>query len=205
MRRCLILVVLGAIVLAGCGSSSSGSSSPLNAELSYLPSGSPFVLTLETDPGGAAIKGVNALAGRFSFASLGVAALKQKLQQSGINYDADLHPLFGNPVALAVTGPKVSGVSGTDALVVWVTKDAGKLKSLVTKTVPGRASDRDARWRHAVSGQAASGAFALDGATLIAANVRGAGQRSARPPRSRRRDHLSALLAGVRQGCRRTR
>ena len=78
MRRCLILVVLGATVLAGCGSSSSGSSGPLNAELSYIPSGSPFVLTLETDPNGGAIKGVNALAGRFPFASLGEAALKSE-------------------------------------------------------------------------------------------------------------------------------
>ena len=166
MRRCLILVVLGATVLAGCGSSSSGSSGPLNTELSYLPSGSPFVLTIETDPGGAAIKGVNALAARFSFASLGVAALKQQLQKSGINYDADLHPLFGNPVALAVTGTKVAGLSGTDALVVWVTKDAGTLKSLITKTVPGahQTGTHDGATLYQGTG---SGAFAVDGATLI--------------------------------------
>ena len=169
MRRCLILVVLGAVVLAGCGSSSSGSSNTLGTELSYISPSSPYVVSIETDPNGAAIKGVNALAARFSFASLGVAALKQKLQQSGINYDADLRPLFGNPVVLAVSSaPSVSNAASTSAVVVWVTKDAGKLKTLITKTVPGAHSvgSRDGATIYQGKG---SGAFALDGATLITA------------------------------------
>ena len=169
MRRCVILAVLGASVLAGCGSGSSSSSNPVNTELSYLPSGSPYVLTIETDSNGSAIKGVNALVGRFGFASLGVAALKSKLQQSGINYDADLRPLFGNPLAIAITTPKLGGVSTTSAVIVWVTKDAGKLKSLITKAVPGArtAGSRDGATLYRANG---SGAFAVDGATLIAAS-----------------------------------
>jgi len=165
MRRSLILVVVGAVLLAGCGSSSSGSSSPVNTELSYLPANSSFVATVETDPNGAAIKGANALISRFSFGGLAMAALKQKLQQQGINYDADLRPLFGNPVALAVTG-SVSGVSNTDALVVWVTKDANKLKSLITKTVPGSHSVGSHDGVTLYEGKGA-GAYAVDGATLI--------------------------------------
>ena len=60
MRRCLIPIALSSIALAGCGSSSK-SGSPLPTELSYFPSGSPLVLTIETDPNGSAIKGVSAL------------------------------------------------------------------------------------------------------------------------------------------------
>jgi hypothetical protein len=165
MRRLLILVVVGAVALAGCGSSSSGSSSPVNTELSYLPVNSSFVATIETDPNGAAIKGANALISRFSFGGLAMAALKQKLQQQGINYDADLRPLFGNPVALAVTG-SVSGVSNTAALVVWITKDAAKLKSLITKAVSGSHSVGSHEGVTLYEGKGA-GAYAVDSATLI--------------------------------------
>src|SRR5436305_368755 len=133
MRRCLILFAAAACLVAGCGSSSSSSSNPLTTELSYLPSGSPLILTVATDPNGGAIKGVNALIGRFPLASIGVGALKSKLQQSGVNYDGDVRPLLGNPVALAVTGSSVSTHLTTNVLVVWVTKDADKLKSLVQK------------------------------------------------------------------------
>ena len=72
-------------------------------EVSYLPAGSPLVLSIATDPNGSAIHGVNALLGQFPFASLGIGALKQKLQQSGINYDGDVKPLFGNPVLISLS------------------------------------------------------------------------------------------------------
>ena len=173
MRRRVMLIVLAASALAsalaGCGSSSSGSSSPAGAELSYLPPNSPFVMTIETDPNGAAIKGANDLASRFPLASFGEAALKAKLQQSGINYDADLHPLFGNPIAIAVLAPKISGLSKTQALIVWVTKDGSKLKDLIKKTAPGvhAAGSRDGATLYESSG---SWAFAIAGNTLIAAS-----------------------------------
>ena len=84
MRRRIILIVLAAVALAGCGSSSSSSpANPAAAELSYFPSGSPFVITIATDPAGAPIQGVQALLGRFPFAALGdvyVMALVASLQ-----------------------------------------------------------------------------------------------------------------------------
>jgi hypothetical protein len=128
-----------------------------------------MVLTIETDPNGAAIKGVNDLAGQFPFAQLGMAALKSKLQQQGINYDTDLHPLFGNPIAIALVSSNLS-TSGTQAVVVWTTKDAGTLKSLITKTTKGvhQGGSHDGATLYASNG---SGAFALDGATLIAAST----------------------------------
>ena len=168
IRRCLIPVVLLALAVAGCGSSSSKSSSPLPTELSYIPSGSPLVLTVETDPNGDAIKGVNALASRFPFASLGEAALKSKLQQSGINYDGDLRPLLGNPVAFGAAGSTLSGASAQNNFVfVWMAKDAGKLKTLITK-IPGikAAGSHDGATLYTTGG---STALALDGATVVLA------------------------------------
>lgn len=170
MRRCLIPVVLAALApaLAGCGSSSSKSSGPLPTELSYVPSGSPLVLAVETDPNGAAIKGVNAFTARFPFASLGEAALKSKLQQSGVNYDSDIRPLLGNPVTFAATEPTLSGSSAQSNFVfVWMAKDAGQLKSLVTK-IPHIHSvgSHDGATLYNTGGQTT---LALDGATAVLA------------------------------------
>jgi Protein of unknown function (DUF3352) len=166
MRRCLILFAAAACLVAGCGSSSSSSSNPLTTELSYMPSGSPLILTVATDPNSAAIKGVNALIGRFPLASIGVGALKSKLQQSGVNYDGDVRPLLGNPVTLAVTGSSVSTHLTTNALVVWITKDADKLKSLIKKSVPGlhQTGTHDGATLYRANG---AGVIALDGATAV--------------------------------------
>jgi hypothetical protein len=167
-RRSLIVLLFAAVFVAGCGSSSS-SSSPVATEMSYLPAGSPLVLTVQTDPNGAAIHGVNGLLGQFPFASLGIGALKQRLQQSGINYDGDLKPLFGNPVAVALSptsltsAANLTSVSRSTALVVWMTKDGDKLKSLLTKTGLKPAGDHQGATLY-TSG---SDTFAVDGSTLI--------------------------------------
>jgi Protein of unknown function (DUF3352) len=166
MRRSLILFAVAACFVAGCGSSSTSSSNPLSTELSYLPTGTPLVLTVATDPNGAAIKGVNALVGRFPLASIGIGALKSKLQQSGVNYDGDIRPLLGNPVAFAITAPQISTHLSTNALVVWVTKDGDKLKSLVKKVGGGlhQTGTHDGATIYSSRG---SGVVALDGATAL--------------------------------------
>ena len=94
MRRTLFLVTVIARAVAGCGSSSKPAASPVNSELSYFPSSSPFVMTVATDPGSAAVKQGQGLVGQFPEGSLGEAALVSKLQQIGINYDADIRPLL---------------------------------------------------------------------------------------------------------------
>ncbi len=166
VRRYLVVILFAALVVAGCGSSSSKSSSPLSSELSYLSPSSPLVLTVETDPNGAAIKGANALAGRFPFASLGEAALKSKLQQSGINYDADLRPLLGNPIAFGATSATLANGSSNDFVFVWMTKDAGKAKSLIEK-MPGMKATGS--HNGATLYTDGSTCIALDGATLLLA------------------------------------
>ena len=173
MRRRRLIALLAAaciVVVAGCGSSSS--SNPIASELSYLPAGSPFVMSVATDPNGAAIHGVNALLGQFPFASLGIGALKQKLQQSGINYDGDVRPLFGNPVVLALSSVAVPSTStltnpaSSNALVVWETKDGDKLKSLLKRVAPGlhQSGEHDGA---TIYGDGSNGAFAIDGSTLV--------------------------------------
>src|SRR2546421_6644940 len=130
MRRLLPIVLLTAIAVAGCGSSSSGSASPAKTELSYFPQGSPFVMSIATDPNSAAIKNTEALIGHFPLATFGESALMAKLQQLGINYQSDIRPLFGNPIMFGVTGESFSSHSvGSAFLAVWQTKDAGKLTS----------------------------------------------------------------------------
>src|SRR5436305_9837743 len=101
--------VLLTVGLAGCGGSSGSKlSEPLQDELSYFPSGSPLVLTVATDPNSDAIKHAQALEGQFPIAAFGQTALKNRLQQAGINYDNDVRPLFGNPLMLGATTGLVS-------------------------------------------------------------------------------------------------
>jgi hypothetical protein len=166
MRRCLIPITLLSLALVGCGSSSK-SGSPLPTELSYFPSGSPLVLTIETDPDGSAIKGVSALVSRFPLASFGEAALKSKLQQAGINYDSDLRPLFGNPIAIGATGSTLSGAAAHHFLVVWITKDGDKLKALIKKIPRMHSTGSHAGATIYQSGGAT--ALAVDGSTALLA------------------------------------
>jgi hypothetical protein len=168
MRRLVALIVLGAVALAGCGSSSSPSSSGVrNTELSYLPSGSPFVMSVVTDPNSSAVKQAQSLVGQFPIAAFGESALMSKLRQAGIDYQNDIRPLFGNPILFAVTGPTLSGTAGTNFVVVWVTKDAGKLTALIKK-LPGvhTAGFHDGATLYQTGG---STTLAIDGATAVLA------------------------------------
>jgi hypothetical protein len=123
------------------------------------------VLTVETDANGSAIKGVNQLLSKFPLASLGEAALKSKLQQAGVNYDSDIQPLLGNPIAFGATGSTLSGPAKNDFVFVWVTKDADKLKSLIKK-IPNLKSAGSHDGATLYTGSAC---LAVDGATLVLA------------------------------------
>ncbi len=147
MGRKLITMIFAAIVaagsLAGCGSSSGSSSkqNPVTTELSYFPAGTPFVLTLATDPNAGSVQQAQGLIGRFPAAGLGIAALEGKLSSVGLSYQNDIRPLFGNPVALGLSSTSGLGTSAAnDFLAVWLTKDGSKLKSLVSKLLQGSSS-----------------------------------------------------------------
>jgi len=159
-------LVFAALVVAGCGSSSSApsASSVRNTELSYFPAGSVFVMSVVTDPNSAAVKGSEALVGRFPLATFGESALIAKLRQVGIDYQNDIRPLFGNPIVVGATGQSLSGASSSAYLVVWVTKDASKLTALLKK-LPGvkAAGSHDGATLYQTGG---STTLAVDGATL---------------------------------------
>ena len=106
----------------------------MTTELSYFPASSPVVLSVATDPSSAAVKNAEALIAKFPIAGLGESALMSRIQQLGIDYQGDVKPLFGNPIMFGATGSQLSSAgASSNFLFVWVTKDAGKLKSLVGK------------------------------------------------------------------------
>jgi Protein of unknown function (DUF3352) len=158
----LLLVVL-LLVLAGCGSSSSGG--PLGTELSYYPSSSPFVMSVQTDPQSTAVKNGQSLLGRFPNVPQVEAALMNRLQQFGINYQSDIRPLFGNPVSLGAAQEGLSGSARNAFLVVWVTKDAGKLSALIKKLGLRSAGSHSGATLYQSSSGTTS--VAIDGATLV--------------------------------------
>jgi hypothetical protein len=162
-----------ACVLAACGSSSgSGSapSNPLAAELSYIPSGSPLLATVATDPNSTPVKNLTALLTKFQVASLVTSALKQELQKNGLSYDADLKPLLGNPAVVGGLPPSETG-GKLKAVVVWVTKSASKLNELVNKKSSGdkKIGSHDGVTLYRTND--GTGVGAVDGATLIAADT----------------------------------
>ncbi len=163
LRLIVLPLVLVLLVLAGCGSSGPTASSVRQAELSYFPSSSPFVLSVATDPNSPAIKHAQALENRFPEASLGQAALSSRLQQVGINYDSDIRPLFGYPATVGATGTTLNSTSGRQFLVVWTTKDSGKLNALLKKLGAHASGSHDGATLYV----AGNTALAVSGATLM--------------------------------------
>ena len=200
MRRALILAIVAATVLvAGCGSSKSSSAppSPVATALSYIPANSPFVLTAATtsNPGG------QALVNRVPNLALAETALFAKLRQVGIDYNADVRPLFGNPIA---GGLELQGASGkpNQFIAAWVTKDASKLKR-ADQEAPARSSaDGHPRRRDRLLPRRPGACHRRRnrGVRLHA----GGPERRPGPSRPRRRDHARRLLQGFHGTARRT-
>jgi hypothetical protein len=166
VRRALILAIVAAAALvAGCGSSkTSAPPSPVATALSYVPANSPFVITAATtaNPGG------QALVNRVPNLALAETALFAKLRQVGIDYNADLKPLFGNPI---VGGLVLKGASGkpNQFIAAWVTKDASKLDALLKKLEPGlrKVGTRDGATVYSLGELA----LATDDATVVFAST----------------------------------
>src|SRR5581483_11147497 len=165
--------LLLACLVAGCGSSTSGSapSDPLAAELSYIPSGSPVIATIVTDPNSAPVKNASALLTKFQVLNLLTTSRKQQLQKQGLSYDADIKPLLGNP---AVLGTIESGGAGSNlkGVGVWVTTDASKLNALVTKSSNGEKKIGSHDGATLYRSRDGSTVAAIDGPTLVAADTR---------------------------------
>jgi hypothetical protein len=163
--------LLVALVVSACGSSSGSghgqSQSPVTTELSFFPTNSPFVFTVATSPGAGSVQAAQSLLGQFPAANLGIAALEGKLSSLGLDYDTDVKPLFGNPIALGATSSTAFDTAGAEQgfLAVWVTKSASGLKSLISKVIHGApsAGTRDGATLY----QLGQVTLAIDGATAI--------------------------------------
>ncbi len=163
----LIVTGLAVIALAGCGSSKPGSgdvSSPTVQALSYFPTTSPFMITAATSPKSDAIKQLQHSSPSYTLAATAVFAQLAKL---GIDYNKDLKPLFGNPVAAGVVSTDGLSGSGSAAqfLAVWVTKSASKLTSLLGKLHLSRSGTHDGATLYS----AGDAGVATSGATVIVA------------------------------------
>lgn len=175
MRRGLCLLVgLLALFAVGCGSSKSTASSPLETELSYYPSSSPFVLSVMTDPSSTAVQNAMGLVKRFPLASFGESALTAKLDQVGIDYQSDIKPLLGDPLMFGTTGPTLSNANaGSTYLVVWMTKDSKKLNALVPKLGLHKVGTHDSATLYQAGG---TSTFAVDDATILLAPTEAAAE-----------------------------
>lgn len=157
-----VLTGLVVVAVAGCGSSKpgSGASSPTVQALSYFPTTSPFVVTVATNPKAAAVKQLQQSNPNYA---LTATALFAQLAKLGIDYNKDIRPLFGNPVAAGAVSS--SGVTGSQALAVWVTKSPAALERLVGKLHLSRTGSHDGATVYRTGG----GALATTGATVILA------------------------------------
>jgi hypothetical protein len=169
MLRKILLAGVVAVAIAGCGSSSGSShaQTPLATELSYFPTDTPFVIAVTTNPNSSALQSAESqLTNRFPEAALGIAALEEKLQSFGLNYDSDIKPLFGNPILLgAVSNTALSaGAARDNYLFSWVASSASGLKSLVSKLTHASSADtRDGASLY----QLGAVTLAVDGASAL--------------------------------------
>jgi hypothetical protein len=150
--------------LAGCGSSSSSSGGALATALSYLPANSPLVLKFTTDPHSGAVKSAQSLVSKVPLARLGEAALQSRLQQMGINYDADVRPLLGNPLVFGASTQTVSSATGREFVFAWVVKDAATFRADLKKSGAHSSGSRDGATLYPFG----SGTLALEGSTVVA-------------------------------------
>ena len=165
MRRILgcLSAVLVTVAVAACASSSAGSAppSPRLRALSYFPAASPFVMTLDTAPGSASSRQLKALERANPSDAMGLTLLYGRLGQLGIDYNRDVRPLFGNPVALGLSSP--AGSAGS-LLVAWVTRSATALHRIIATLHSLHPAGQAGGARLYAS---AHTAVAVDGATLI--------------------------------------
>ena len=169
VRRLLfaVLALLAVVLVAACGSSrTTGAPSPTLQTLSYFPATAPFVVTFQTDPKSLGIKNTRALEHQFPQAALLETALFARLGQLGIDYNKQIRPLFGNPIAFGVLSARSVG-SGTPFLGAWVTKSPSALAALVTKLGPALKSSgsHDGAKLYAAGG----GTLAIDGPAVLIA------------------------------------
>jgi uncharacterized protein DUF3352 len=123
------LLAAGALAFAGCGDDS-GSSSPLDEALGFLPedAGFAFIASTDLDDYG----DFQDLAENFPFADRAQDLLKQSLERGDVDFDEQIRPLLGNEVVIGTEDNEsfVDGGTDTPFVMALQTEDADKLQEL---------------------------------------------------------------------------
>lgn len=128
IRRALPLLLALALVAAGCGSKSTGSS--LDDALKYVPKGAPLVVAIDTNPDSDQWKQVDKLIGKFPFSGQVKQQFKSAFTaRAGIDYEKDFKPLLGNDFVIAITGAGAP----TPYVVAWKVEDEDAARKLLEK------------------------------------------------------------------------
>ena len=112
------------------------------------------------------------LLSKFQVASLLTNSLKQQLQKQGVNYDTDIKPLLGNPVAVGTLETTTAAGNKLKGIAVWVTKDASKLNALVSNRSIGDRKIGSHDGATLYSNRDGSTVIAVDGATVVGADTK---------------------------------
>ncbi len=91
MRRLGVLLAGLALVLAGCG----GTSSPSAGAADLVPASAGLFVVIDSDPNSAQWEAVNALANKFPDKQKAVDSIKQQLSKKGLDWERDLKPALG--------------------------------------------------------------------------------------------------------------
>ena len=132
MRRlATALATAVAVAGAGCGDDASG---PLDEALGYLPEKAPFVVAVETDLEGDRYRKVDRLLGKFAFGDSVKEAVRERIEEAGLDFERDLKPLLGNPFVVGATDARSFLADQPSQFVGAIqAKDQGELKDALEK------------------------------------------------------------------------
>jgi hypothetical protein len=166
----LVVLVLIALLVAGCGGSKSKSDTgtPLSQVLAFYPKDSAVVATFASNPNGPQVKAALALVRKVPGGSLLLDQAKSSIPGgSGIDVDKDLLPALGDQIALGSNS--AADINGRKVLIVVSAKGPGKLKGLLDKDKKSNPVTSEGDYKGAkLYGQKSGGSFyAVDGKTLV--------------------------------------
>jgi hypothetical protein len=133
----------------------------MSTALSYFPSNSPVVATLQTGAG-TSDQSLQSLQSKEPDLAIAKAALFAELAKAGVNYNRDVKPLFGTPAVVGVAAPTFG--NATPFLVAWQTDSQTALAHLASDV---HGVTRTGSHDGATLYQFAHVAFAIDGPLLL--------------------------------------
>ncbi len=91
MRNLGGLLAVSALMLAGCG----GTTSPSSGAADFVPASVPLYVAIDTDLGSSQWKTMNELANKFPDKEKAINSIKQQLTKNGLDWEEDIKPALG--------------------------------------------------------------------------------------------------------------